>query len=83
MKTTTPTLVGAFLLFQSIFAGSTIQFQTRMFTVAETAGQVALTVVRSNDLETEVAVEFYSIQVTATDGADFAAVSGTCPLRPE
>jgi enediyne biosynthesis protein E4 len=65
------------LLSLSLPAQSTIQFQTRVFTVAETAGQVALPVVRLNDLETEVAVEFYSIEATATAGQDFTAVSGT------
>jgi hypothetical protein len=65
------------LLSLSLPAQSTIQFQTRMFTVAETAGQVALPVVRLNDLETEVAVEFYSVEGTATAGQDFTAVSGT------
>jgi hypothetical protein len=33
--------------------------------------------VRLNDLETEVAVEFYSVEGTATAGQDFTAVSGT------
>jgi len=39
--------------------------------VDETAGQVVLPIERSNDIETEVAVEFFTVEDTATAGQAF------------
>jgi poly(3-hydroxybutyrate) depolymerase len=65
------------LLFQSLFAGSTIQFSANSYTVAESAGTVVLTVQRTNDLNTLVSVDYATADGTATNGLKYTAVAGT------
>ena len=77
MKITIPILIGAPLLFQSSFAGSNIQFQTRLFTVAENVGSTEIPMVRKDAIETEVSCEYYTISGTAIAGEDFTATTGT------
>jgi len=66
-----------FLTSACLLGQSTIQFIGRGFTVDESVGQVVLPVERLNDLETEVVVEFSTVEDTATAGQDFTPVSGT------
>jgi dienelactone hydrolase len=58
-------------------AQSVIQFSATTYTVAEEAGTVALTVQRTNDVDTIVSVDFASADGTATNGLKYTAVSGT------
>ena len=76
MKTTIPILIGALWLAEPLFAASTIQFPARTYTVDEGAGQLTLPVVRLNDLDTVVSVEYFTVEGTATAGQDFTAASG-------
>ncbi|MCL4179113.1 MAG: hypothetical protein KJ072_15395 [Verrucomicrobia bacterium] len=70
-------LISMMLLSQSLFAGSTIQFPARTYTVNEAAGQAELPVVRLNDFDTIVSVEYFTVEATASGGQDFTATSGT------
>jgi dienelactone hydrolase len=67
------TLGGATLL----QAASTIQFSAMAYTVAENAGNVALSIQRTNDIDTIVSVDYASADGTATNGLKYTAVSGT------
>jgi hypothetical protein len=53
-----PLLISMMLLSQSLFAASTIQFPARTYTVNEAAGQAELPIVRVNDLDTIVSLEW-------------------------
>ena len=48
-----------------------------IITVTENAGQVDIPVVRADDVEAVVSVEYYTISGTATADEDFASASGT------
>jgi len=58
-------------------AASTIQFSATTYTVAENAGAVALTVQRTNDVDTIVSVDYATADGTATNGLKYTAVYGT------
>lgn len=69
-------LIGMLCLSPSLFAASTIQFTTRSFAVSESAGEAKLPVIRLDDIESVVSVEYYSQATTAVDGEDYTEVSG-------
>ena len=77
MKTTSLVLAGAIWIVPGLFAASTIQFPARTYTVNETAGQAELPVVRVNDPDTIVSVEYFTVDGTATGGQDYSSASGT------
>src|SRR5437773_7077028 len=56
---------------------STVAFTTNAVTVSETNGPVTLAVVRSGATNTAVAVDFTTINVTATAGSDYTPTNGT------
>lgn len=58
-------------------AASTVQFSAANYRVAEGAGSVALTVQRTGDVNTVVAVDYACADVTATNGVKYTSVSGT------
>ena len=58
-------------------AQSVLQFSATTYTVAEDAGTVALTVQRTNDLDTAASVDYATADGTATNGLKYTAVSGT------
>jgi polyhydroxybutyrate depolymerase len=55
----------------------TLQFAASGYTVAESAGAVALTVQRLNDTNTVVSADYATADVTATNGLKYTAVAGT------
>ncbi|MBI3417070.1 MAG: hypothetical protein HY043_17395, partial [Verrucomicrobia bacterium] len=57
-------------------AVSSIQFSTASTTVAENAGEVLLSVVRTGDLDTVVTVDFLTADNSAKAGEDYTAASG-------
>jgi hypothetical protein len=69
---------GIFLAAVSTGLGqSTLQFSTNIYTVAENAGSVFLTVQRTGDPNTEVSVDYASTNGTALAGSDCTATNGT------
>src|ERR1051326_7357331 len=58
-------------------AASTIQFSSSTYTVAEDAVSAALTVLRTDDVGTEVSVSYASADLSATNGVKYTAVAGT------
>jgi len=58
-------------------AASTIQFSATSYTVTENAGTVALTVERTNDVDSVVSVDYATADGTAINGLKYTAVSGT------
>src|ERR1700690_4407070 len=68
------TLIGLGLPLQ---AASTIQFGLAIYSVAESAGAVTLTVKRQDDLSTAVGVDYATADGTATNGFKYTAASGT------
>jgi polyhydroxybutyrate depolymerase len=56
---------------------STIQFSANNYTVAESAGNIALTVQRTGGLDAATGVDYATIDGTATNGLKYTAVSGT------
>jgi len=79
MKTTFGILATAIFLatVNAGFSQSTIQFSAASYTVAESAGSVALTVERLNDTGTAVSVAFATMDGTATNGLKYCATNGT------
>jgi pimeloyl-ACP methyl ester carboxylesterase len=77
MKTTPLSLIGMLLLAQSLLATSTIRFSARSYTVSEAAGEAELPVIRSDDVQNMVSVQFFSQALTAVAGEDYVEVSGT------
>ncbi len=70
-------LLGCLALSPRLQAASTIQFSAGNYPVAEDAGAVVLTVVRTNDVDTLVTVDYACADGTATNGLKYTAVSGT------
>lgn len=60
-----------------VFGQSTVQFSSASYTVAESAGAVALTVERLNDTTSAVSVDYATMDGTAINGLKYAAVAGT------
>ena len=58
-------------------AASTIQFTANTYKVGESAGAASITIQRTSDTNTEVAVDYATIDGTATNGLKYTAVSGT------
>jgi dienelactone hydrolase len=58
-------------------AASTIQFTSALYNVAENAGTVALTVQRTDDVDTVVQVDYASADGTAIAGKKYVAFAGT------
>ena len=69
-------------------AQPTVQFSASSYTVAESAGAVTLTVLRTGDTNTAVGVDFATADGTATNGLKYTATNGTLafglakPARP-
>jgi poly(3-hydroxybutyrate) depolymerase len=59
------------------FSQSTLQFTAPNYTVAEWAGTVTLTVQRTNDINTEVSVDYATADGSATNGLKYTATNGT------
>jgi len=79
MKTSTQIKIFAGLLActMPLEAASTIQFTSALYNVAENAGTVALTVQRTDDVDTVVQVDYASADGTAIAGKKYLAVAGT------
>src|SRR5207245_2473049 len=58
-------------------AASTIQFTSTVYSVAENAGTVALSVRRTDDVDTVVQMDYASADGTAIAGTKYVAVAGT------
>ena len=58
-------------------AASTLQFGSTVYTIAENAGTVALSVRRTDDVDTVVQVDYASADGTALAGKKYLAVAGT------
>ena len=69
-------LMGFLVLGLGLQAASTIQFSACSYPVAEDAGTVTLTVLRTNDVNTLVSVDYTSADGTATNGLKYTVVSG-------
>jgi hypothetical protein len=63
-------------------ASTLVEFSQSTYTVAENAGQAAITVVRRGVLTAETRVHYASEGGTATAGADYTAVSGDLVFAP-
>ena len=59
------------------FGQSTLQFTASIYTVAENAGSVILTVQRTGDTNGAVSVDYASTNGTAIAGSDYTATNGT------
>ncbi len=70
-------VLAVFCLGLQLHADSTIQFTATSYTAIENAGAVAITVRRTNDVDTLVTVDYASAGATATPGLDYTEVSGT------
>ncbi|MGH3370962.1 MAG: Calx-beta domain-containing protein, partial [Nocardioidaceae bacterium] len=62
--------------------GGVVQFSGPEFTATETAGTATITVQRTGDITSAVAVDFATSDGTATAGADYLATSGTLTFAP-
>src|SRR4029079_789608 len=60
-----------------LHAASSLQFSRLSYSVAESAGAIAIPVLRLNDATAGVAVEYATADGTATNGVKYTAVSGT------
>lgn len=58
-------------------AASTLRFAFSVFSVAENAGKAEVSVLRANDLDTAVTVNYATTGLSATAGADYTETSGT------
>lgn len=61
----------------TIIGDPTVAFNPDGYMVSENAGSVTVTVVRENDDEADVEVDYATVDGTATDGDDYNAVAGT------
>ena len=64
-----------------IQAATTLQFSTTSATIAESAGAVPLSVLRTGDTNTEVTVDYATADGSATNGLRYVAVSGMLTFR--
>jgi dienelactone hydrolase len=79
VKTATFIALGAALASSCLtsFAASTVRFSAASNRVVENVGEVLLSVVRLGDLDTVVSVDYFTTDITAKAGEDYAAAAGT------
>ena len=70
-------LAGSLACTMPLEAASTIQFTSAVYNVTEDGGTVALTVQRTDDVDTVVQVDYASADGTAIAGKKYVAVAGT------
>lgn len=70
------------LLTEAFSTNATVAFSSGTATIAENAGSVTVTVVRTGKMDGEVTVQYTTADGTAVSGVDYQATAGTLTFAP-